>query len=97
MNAAIRKQEQYLIKGNLNVLTYKVRRKVELVELVGGLQDVGNQAGHQNFFSQLGYVGDSPLAAGHLDRPLVCVCDNADGLGNRLIQYRMLHRTNRIL
>lgn len=69
--------------------THEVWRQVESVELVRGLEQVGHEVGHEHFLSQL--FGGSSLAAGHLHAPLICVCDNADSLGDGLIQHRMLH------
>ncbi len=72
--------------------THEVWRQVESVELVGGLEQVGHEVGHEHLFAQL--VRGSSLAAGHLHAPLIGVCDNADGLRDGLIQHRMLHNNN---
>ncbi len=81
----------------LKGLTYKVGGEVEFVELVSRLQQAGNQAGHQDLLPQLVDVCGSSLTAGHLHRPLVCVCYNADGLSYGLIQNWMLQRTEMII
>lgn len=70
--------------------TYKVGWEVEFEELMSGLQQTGDQTRHQHFFSKFVDICCSSLTAGHLNRPLVCVCYNADSLSYRLIQDRML-------
>lgn len=86
-----------IIVERLRGETYKVRRHVEFVELVSGLQYAGNQAGHQDFLPQLVGVCGSSLTAGHLHCPLVCVCYNADSLCYGLIQNWMLQRTEMVI
>jgi hypothetical protein len=63
---------------------------------VGGLEEAGHKAGHQDFLPQFVVVHCSSLAAGYLHRPLISVCDNADSLRNGLIQHWMLQKKKEI-
>ena len=71
-------------------VTHKIGREVEFVELVGGLQQAGDQGRHQHLLPQLVDICGPPLAAGHLHRPAVRVGDDAHRLGYGLVQHRVL-------
>ena len=71
-------------------VTHKIGWEVEFVELVGRLQQAGDQGGHQHLLPQLVDVRGPPLAAGHLHCPPVRVGDDAHRLRYGLVQHRVL-------